>query len=66
MENSFKILEKDGIMWMDDYGGGDGIQIKNTMDCFLQKYKGDYNIIHKGYQSSIKKNNSFFLLICNK
>ena len=29
-----------GIMWMDDYGGGDGIQIKNTMNTFLQKYNG--------------------------
>ena len=37
MQNSFNILEKNGIMWMDDYGGGDGIQIKNTMDDFLKK-----------------------------
>uniref|UniRef100_A0A6C0H8U0 Class I SAM-dependent methyltransferase n=1 Tax=viral metagenome TaxID=1070528 RepID=A0A6C0H8U0_9ZZZZ len=35
MENSFKCLDKNNIMWMDDYGGGDGIQIKNTMDKFL-------------------------------
>jgi predicted O-methyltransferase YrrM len=45
MENSFNILEKNGIMWMDDYGGGDGIQIKNTMDTFLEKYKGQYELI---------------------
>lgn len=55
MENSFNILEKNGIMWMDDYGGGDGIQIKNTMDTFLQKYNGQYELIHKGYQLAIKK-----------
>ena len=56
MENSFNFLEKNGIMWMDDYGGGDGIQIKNTMDTFLKKYNGQYDLIHKGYQLAIKKN----------
>ena len=55
MENSFNILESNGIMWMDDYGGGDGIQIKSTMNAFLEKYKGLYSIIHKGYQLAIKK-----------
>jgi len=55
MENSFNILEKNGIMWMDDYGGGDGIQIKNTMNIFLQKYKDQYDLIHSGYQLAIKK-----------
>ena len=55
MENSFDILEKNGIMWMDDYGGGDGKQIKNTMDAFLEKYRGQYELIHRGYQLAIKK-----------
>jgi len=55
MENSFDVLEKDGIMWMDDYGGGDGIQIKNAMDAFLTKYDGQYELFHKGYQLAIKK-----------
>jgi predicted O-methyltransferase YrrM len=55
MENSFNILEKNGIMWMDDYGGGDGIQIKNTMNEFLEKYRCQYELIHIGYQLAIKK-----------
>jgi predicted O-methyltransferase YrrM len=55
LENAFNILEKNGIMWMDDYGGGDGIQIKNTMDTFLQKYNGHYELIHSGYQLAIRK-----------
>jgi predicted O-methyltransferase YrrM len=55
MENSFDFLEKKGIMWMDDYGGGDGIQIKNTMNQFLENYKGQYELIHMGYQLAIKK-----------
>jgi predicted O-methyltransferase YrrM len=55
MENSFHILEKDGIMWMDDYLGGSHNQIKNTMDTFLEKYTGQYELIHMGYQLAIKK-----------
>ena len=55
MENSFKFLEKNGIMWMDDYGGGDGIKIKNTMNWFLEKYKDQYEVIHMGYQLAIRK-----------
>jgi predicted O-methyltransferase YrrM len=55
MKNSFDILEKNGIMWMDDYNGGDGIQIKNIMNKFLEKYKNQYELIHQGYQLAIKK-----------
>jgi len=55
MENSFNVLEKNGIMWMDDYGGGDGIQIKNNMNQFLEKYNGQYKLIHMGYQLAIQK-----------
>jgi predicted O-methyltransferase YrrM len=55
MENSFRALEKHGIMWMDDYRGGDGIQIKNAMDTFLENYKGQYEFIHMGYQLAIRK-----------
>ena len=55
MENSFQFLEKNGIMWMDNYEAGDGIQIKNTMNLFLDKYKDKYKLIHKGYQLAIQK-----------
>lgn len=55
MENSFNFLEKDGIMWMDDYEGGNFGIIKNTMDNFLEKYEGKYKLIHKGYQLAIQK-----------
>lgn len=57
MENCFDCLEHNGIMWMDDYGGNtteDG-KIKIYMDNFLEKYKGQYNIIHKNYQLAIRK-----------
>ena len=55
MENSFTILDNNGIMWMDDYRGGDGIQIKNTMDKFLENYNGKYELIHIGYQLALRK-----------
>jgi hypothetical protein len=58
MENSFKYLEQNGIMWMDDYRGGDDEhprKIKKTMDNFLEKYKGQYILIHMGYQLAIIK-----------
>jgi len=42
-------------MWMDDYSGGDGIQIKNTMNACLEKYNGQYELIHIGYQLAIRK-----------
>lgn len=51
MENSFKFLEKHGIMWMDDYDTG----AKNAMDNFLEKYEGQYEIFHKWYQLGIIK-----------
>jgi len=55
MRNSFKYLIKDGIMWMDDYRGGEGNKIKNAMDSFLKEYQGKYVIVHKKYQLAIKK-----------
>jgi hypothetical protein len=42
-------------MWMDDYCGGDGVQIKNVMDIFLEKYNEKYELIHSGYQLAIRK-----------
>lgn len=55
MENAFRVLEKNGIMWMDDYCGGDGSQIRNAMDTVLEKYSGQFVLIHKGYQLAIQK-----------
>ena len=56
MENSFACLEKNGIMWMDDYEGGKVPKLcKIPMNKFLEKYKGQYKILHKNYQLAIKK-----------
>lgn len=54
MENSFKYLENRGIMWMDDYLGDNG-RIAIAMNAFLDKYNGQYDLIHKGYQLAIRK-----------
>ena len=42
-------------MWMDDYRGGDGYNIKNAIDSTLEKFNGLYSIIHVGYQLAIRK-----------
>ena len=55
MVNAFAVLQDGGIMWMDDYKGGDGIQIKSTMDKFLLDHEGLYEVIHMGYQLAIRK-----------
>jgi hypothetical protein len=58
MENSFSVLEKQGIMWMngyDDGGYGDGDVIRKVMDDFLDKYAGQYIVVHKGYQLAIRR-----------
>ena len=58
MENGFAVLEKGGIMWMDDYLGGNTNQhptIKETMDQFLEKHAKECIVIHRGYQLAIQK-----------
>ena len=55
MENAHEVLERGGIMWMDDYGGGNGDNIRNTMNSFVGLHKDEYEIIHSGYQLALKK-----------
>src|SRR5437763_5108821 len=53
MENSFKCLKVNEIMWMDDYCKT--TECKEAMDNFLKLHINQYTIIHKGYQLAIKK-----------
>jgi len=53
MENSFKVLKSNGIMWMDDYGYN--IEVKKAMDSFLTKHLDEFTLVHKGYQLAIRK-----------
>jgi len=50
MENTFKVLEKGGIMWMYDYN-----ECNEIIEDFQEKYKGKYEVIHSGFQVAIRK-----------
>jgi hypothetical protein len=52
---SLNILEENGILWMDDYLGGDNSHIQNCIDDLYEKNKDKLNIIHKGYQIAFRK-----------
>ena len=62
MENAFKILRNNGIMYMDDYLGGNGNEIKGAMDAFIDKYKDEIIVIYKGYQLGLQKINCKYVL----
>lgn len=53
----FKILNDDGIMWMDDYMGNTTNDGKCCIhiDRALEQYSDQYKILHKNYQLAIKK-----------
>ncbi len=59
INNAFKVLEKNGILWMDDYLYGDRKEHKgrpqDVIDQFLKENIGKYEIIYKDYQIAIKK-----------
>lgn len=55
MTNCFNCLNKNGIMWMDDYRGGTDGSIKQAMDKILKQLEGQYALIHSNYQLVIKK-----------
>jgi predicted O-methyltransferase YrrM len=50
--NALKIIEKGGIIWMDDYLGGpvNNDDIKRVIDSVYEDNKDKLSIIHKGYQ----------------
>lgn len=53
--HSFAALGIEGILWMDDYLGGDGVGIKGAMDTFLAAHQGRFEVIHSGYQLAIRR-----------
>jgi predicted O-methyltransferase YrrM len=57
IRNSFDALEIGGILWMDDYGGGDAPNwCKIPIDKFMGEVKDRITLIHKKYQYVIIKN----------
>jgi predicted O-methyltransferase YrrM len=53
IRNSFKRLDEGGLMWMDDYLGGEGTQIRDTIDSVLAELPCE--VVHKGYQIAVRK-----------
>ena len=59
--NSWQFLKPNGILAFDDYTWGDGLPDQSLaprqgIDKFLDKYNGNYHLIHKGAQVWIRKN----------
>lgn len=59
MENSWNILHKQGIMWMDDYLGGPkgDDSIKRTMEVWMKRHAGEFVVVWKAYQLALRKCN---------
>lgn len=57
IRNSFAALEIGGILWMDDYGGGDPPNnwCRIPIDKFIAEIKDKIKIIHKNYQLAFVK-----------
>lgn len=53
-ENSIKCITNNGIIWMDDYLGGENNEIKKCIDSLYKKYKNKLLIIHYGYQIAFR------------
>lgn len=53
--NCVKILEKGGVMWMDDYLWGDGHTIRDAINKLFIEHRNKLEIIHKGYQIGFRK-----------
>ena len=53
IEKSFAFLEKDGILWMNNYNYNKDIY--DTINIFLESHLDQYDIIHNNYQIAIKK-----------
>jgi predicted O-methyltransferase YrrM/glycosyltransferase involved in cell wall biosynthesis len=55
---SWQLLNNGGIMAIDDYlwtGNGDGDTPLKAVDHFLERYKKDVKLLHKGYRAFIER-----------
>jgi predicted O-methyltransferase YrrM len=53
MDNSFKVLKKGGMMWMDDYMSTE--EVKSTIDEFVKSHNKEIKVFVKKYQLALKK-----------
>lgn len=56
-EESLKIINNKGIIYCDDYLGGNNYEIKQVYDELYDKYKDKLTIVHKGYQIAFQVKN---------
>lgn len=61
LQNAFKYINIEGIIWFDDYGGNISVatklnekKISTLIDKYLNNYKDRFIIINKGYQLGLK------------
>lgn len=52
--NSLKVILPNGIIWMDDYLGADGIKIRKHIDSLYEANKDKLDIILKEYQIAFR------------
>lgn len=55
LNNSLLFIKKNGIIWIDDYLGGENYELKKCIDSFYNLHKSDLEIIHTGYQIAFKR-----------
>ena len=65
MRNTFPFLAKGGIMYMDDYLGGENHEIKKVIDRFINEHKDDVDVIFSGYQLGLKLRNPNYIKVVN-
>lgn len=53
--NCFKILDKHGMLWLDDYLWGDGVTIRNAIDRLYTEHHTKLKVLHKNYQIGFLK-----------
>jgi predicted O-methyltransferase YrrM len=56
LENVCPRMKENGIVWLDDYEGGENSEklIKNAIDNFISKHNSKIKIIVKGYQIAFR------------
>jgi predicted O-methyltransferase YrrM len=50
-----KIINKGGIIWMDDYLWGDGVTIRDAINKLYEDHMDQVSMIHRGYQIGFRK-----------
>lgn len=65
MRNTFPYLVKGGIMYMDDYLGGENHEIKKVIDQFINEHVNEVDVIFSGYQLGLKRRNPNYIKVVN-